>query len=31
LPPRRNQDHRCTMCSLDKSKLVVNTLIKLKY
>ncbi|XP_026818974.1 uncharacterized protein LOC113557605 [Rhopalosiphum maidis] len=28
LPLRRNQDHRCIMCSLDKSKLLVNTLIK---
>lgn len=31
LPLCKNRDHQCIMCSLDKSKLVVNTLIKLKY
>jgi len=31
LTQSKNRDHQCTMCPLDKSKLVVNTLIELKY
>jgi len=30
LPQSKNRDLQCTMCPLDKSKLVVNTLIELK-